>query len=99
MKMKNRFSVPRKDGFTLLALFLQGKEMIGSFASEAARPTIFLPEQIEVLAHVSFQGYWLAVPFGSWAVKRLLKKEVCTLRKVAEVWAKGKPITGYFLKR
>jgi hypothetical protein len=58
--MKTRFAVAREDGFTLLARFLQGKEMIGSFAYVAARSAIFLPEQIKILAHVGLQEYWFS---------------------------------------
>jgi hypothetical protein len=48
----------RQQGSSLFALFLQGKEMIGSFASEAGRPAVFLPEQVQVRAHQGFLESW-----------------------------------------
>jgi hypothetical protein len=53
----------RKERFTFLALFLQGEEMIGSFASEAPGPAIIPPEQVEILAHKVSCKNWFVVLF------------------------------------
>ena len=48
--------------------------MIGSFASEAARPAIFLPEQVEILAHgVSWKNCFCR---SFQILARLLKREI-----------------------
>jgi hypothetical protein len=53
--------------------------MIGSFASESGRPAIFLPEQVEVLAHGVSLGD-LVSPFPSdLALPRLLEREIIHL--------------------
>src|SRR5271167_5087821 len=65
--------------------------MIGSFASESGRPAIFLPEQVEVLAHGLFSRSLQIL-----ALSRLLERGFFTLRIVAEVWVERKSIGGYF---
>ena len=70
--------------------------MIGSYGSEGDRPAIFLPEQVEILAHGGFledlffrslqtlvcQGFWNGRFFTLWTV--------------AEVLIGRKSIGGYF---
>src|SRR5271165_1756379 len=73
--------------------------MIGSFASEGGRPAIFLPEQVEVLAHGVSWKIGFPVPFQILALSRLLEREFFTLRIVAEVWVERKSIGGYFWAR
>ena len=68
--------------------------MIGSFASEGGRPAIFLPEQVEVLAHGLFSRSLQIL-----ALSRLLERGFFTLRIVAEVWVERKSIGGYFWAR
>lgn len=69
--------------------------MISSFASETARPAIFLPEQDEVLAHggllenLFYRSLQILVRQGS------QKGKLFTLLIVAEVWLKCKSIGRY----
>ena len=50
--------------------------MIDLFASEVARPAIFLPEQVEVLAHGGFLGYcFVLLFFQIFAPQSLLERE------------------------
>src|SRR5689334_21859689 len=49
--------------------------MIGSFASEGGRPAIFLPEQVEVLAHGGFLENWFSRSLQILALPRLLERD------------------------
>jgi hypothetical protein len=60
--------------------------MIGSFASEGGRPAIFLPEQVEVLAHgVSWGDFVFPFPSDPCSAKASRKGDYFTLWIVAEV--------------
>src|SRR5437868_4293289 len=54
LKVKRRFWRFSKQGFTLLALFFQRKEVISSSAIRGGRPTEILPEQVQILVHWKF---------------------------------------------
>ena len=53
--------------------------MIGSFASESGRPAIFLPEQVEVLAHGFSWGILFSSSLQILALPRLLEREIIHL--------------------
>jgi hypothetical protein len=46
LQMKERFWRLSEKGFPLLALFLQGEKVVGSYAIGYSRPTRILPEQV-----------------------------------------------------
>ena len=48
--------------------------MIDLFASEVARPAIFLPEQVEVLAHGCFLGYCFVLLFSDLCSAKSFRK-------------------------
>ena len=69
--------------------------MIGSFASEGGRPAIFLPEQVEILAHGVYWTILLSRSLQILALPRLLEGEIFTLWIVAEVLVGRKSIGGF----
>ena len=73
--------------------------MIGSFASEGGRPAIFLPEQVEVLAHGVYWRILFSRSLQILALPRLLEGGLFTVWIVAEVWVERKSIGGYFCSR
>ena len=70
--------------------------MIGSFASEGGRPAIFLPEQVEVLAHGVSWGILFLCSLQILALPRLPEGKIFTSWIVAEVLVGRKSIGGYF---
>jgi hypothetical protein len=50
--------------------------MIGSFASEGGRPAIFLPEQVEVLAHGVSWRILFSRSLQILALSRLLERKI-----------------------
>ena len=53
--------------------------MVGSFATEGGRPAIFLPEQVEVLAHGVSWGILFSRSLQILALPRLLEREIIHL--------------------